>query len=808
MAVNQMTVEVERNPITYTVEYKATWAADWTPDANLFPTSVQFALAPKIPTATVISDYGRVHTLGSGYEDVIPLDLAGNFIKITMNKKNDAGDTDTILWYGYCPAPADRIDGAGAVSDDTALTKGRTTYSCYGLEWFNKTVKRVLPFNSTDDQRRDMVIGNRSVAEGGASGVYEFAPENDAEDDWTGLDVVEHLLYNWKDQTGDVFAFDVISGIGTAAAELANIKGVWNFEGKNYYQAIAEIINPGNAFSFYVDVNETGTDTAQINVVPVVDTDITEGAETIVTANTTTVGLQLDTNPKIARNGATVRHLDNQHYDEIEVRGGPLRVAFTISTDITYNTDSVMDEGWSSEDETTYENAADDEARAVEDLESVFTRFTMPLDWNGLASGEIVLPQIDEDTGLVDPLLKQNYYLRNRVFDRTLPWNEIDNEKQPRRPFAVYIDSDDVWHRTEKPGDEEISPVGMKVLDDSLGIQLSTGSKPNHLIAENTFSGSSDVDPQWDYKTVLATVSMQTEENTRIVLTSPTPEPGELTRRKVINVPHLQVWYVVPNTVKSIDPSQTGEDGLVLNEEGEYTRDDTEKMLRIATLAQSFFGKKRQLVDVLYKSPDFDLGNPLGFFISETQTGEASQPIDTIISEIVYTLDTNSQTQQLKTSFFKINFQKIGRISGGSGLFGGRGFGRHVADEMANIPVRFGAAGGGSGWTPFYFAASKKDDTNVTITDGRRRAGADMSTVGGDDITVGATGYIYYELLYNGAYTQKFEWNAAPATQADEPGDVRAFREDICKVTVTDGKISKVEQIWPGHVIGVDGRSV
>jgi len=698
------------NPITWTVQYKSSWGDAWsTADPHLVPTEVQFALAPTVPRATIIRNFGDVSRLGVGESVVEPLDLTGKFIKIRLSQIDSDGATDDKDWYGYCPDPTDLYEGTRHEDKyDADVSTGLTTYNCYGLEWFLRDSivnlcimkepgegtrgienNRVIPFNFTDGDRYGKVKGNRSTDK--SNGIYEFSPDTDEE--WTGEDVVEHLLEAWYLQSGEIFRFE-LQYVGHAA-ELQNIEGSWNFDGVNFYQAIFSIIGPSNAFSFRVTVDEDESpDVAKILVYPTVSSDVVdEASDVIVTALENKYVLNLDTDSQIAKNGASIQYLSANHFDEIEVRGDWLRTAFTLATGdretTVYGWPRVLKEGWDSVDKAAYD-AADDDGRRTEDNGSVYRRFVVDEDWDGMTSQTSLtdaIPRIDTDTGKVNTTVQQNFFMKNRVFGRTLPWNDIDNESQPRAPFAFWFDETGKWNMIDNPAGD-YTGLGLAMLDDELGVKIVTGSNLGHIAAKNEFEDDSDKDPEWDYNDMFVTVSLQTDERARVIVSAPDAEPGQVKRTKVINMPQLAVWWICPNTVKSIDPSQTDLNGLVLSESaGEYSRDDSDKLLRAAILAKELYGRKRQVLNITYDSPFID--DMVGSFVEEVQAGQTTEPVETIISDITYRLQRNQQQLILKTSFFEFDLNKIfGRRGSSSSMISGNPFGKPNFDELANIPSR------------------------------------------------------------------------------------------------------------------------
>lgn len=818
-------------PISWEIQYKSTWAESWgNVDENLILVSCQFSMAPIMPRATIIRYLGQTQRLSQSVRASVvqPLDLSGKFVRIRLIQ-----DSNERFWYGYCPDPVDNYEGTRDVGG-TDVTTGITTYNCYGMEWFlrdtvikqciigdgtsrDKNSNRVLPFNFNISARYEKTVGNRSLTQN-SSGVYEFSSANDAVE-WTGGDVVKHMLEVFKRQTGSVveFALTSFTFAGSAESELNNIKGSWDFDGLNFYDAIQRIIGPENAFGFYVEVNQT-SGIAQINVCPSVSEAILdESSNTIVTPASTFYVMDLDSDSRINRDQCTLRYLSSNHYDKIEVRGDWLRVAFTLACGNQGGTFTqefwprVLKEGWTSAQATAYD-AADDKQRRTDEYTSVYRRFVIENDWNGNtgpSSAVNVFPVIKESDGSVDTAVSQKIFLKNRVLDRTLPWADIDNESQPRKPFVIWIDEDDQWRYMDNPG-SDWTALGLDILDNQLGIKINTASKLNHIAARNRFSATSDQDPEWDYTNMFATVSMRTDERVRVVVDAPDPEPGEIERVKIVDLPQYALWWIAPNTVKNINTTSTGVNALdKVASGGEIARDDTAQLLRAAQLLKELYGRKRQILDVVYDSPDLD--EMLGFFVDEVTASQTTEAVKTQITNEVYRFETDRQSKRVNTSFSEFNVSGLLGRTGRPTSINNFGF----SDELANIPARVPDTGGTSGGSdPFYFPATKLTDTTVQIGLGRYRYGKLMNTIGPVTKTIPTVDgryVIYFQALYDTSYAFSIEVgerNQNPDQSDETSPAARAWREEICEVTVANNVISSVKTIWPGHVMSIEGRLV
>jgi hypothetical protein len=816
-------------PITWVVSYRAAWGDEWTVATDLHPTEVTFALAPAMPTATLVRDYGRVWELGASNSPrtVLTLDLRGKYIRIQLIETQADGTQRSMYWYGYCPAPVDKIDGTRSVWIDGAaedVAKGQTTFTCYALEWLlqeaifrqaeartaagtYQTVLHGMTFNGWSKRRVGFLDGNRSYDVKTGTTVYVFSGESNRVL-WTALDVLNYLLYQWYVDTGSKLLWEVVG-----AEDLDNLYDVWEFDGLSYLEALQRLINPGLGLTFYVDVN-TETNKARINVVSVSEEDILdEDEEVLVTGNGTSLSLE------VARSGGirdcTVKHLEMAHYDSVEVRGAPLRVMFTVAGSLaaTLYSNAVLQNDWTADLETAYKAATDAQRRGMEKYEAVYCRLKLAETWNQYANLAIATPKIDPLTGQVKlPLEKAAWYPWDKSFDRVLPLK--DDQGQWRKPFAIWSEDNLNFRRMDRPGDN-LKAQGLTVLDNALGIQLEPHSQPNHIVAKNVFTNASDVTPEWDYRRLLATLSVYTDEPVRVSLATAVAEPGELTRVKVIEMPWAEVWYVIPGTIKDFDPAQSGAAAFSVadNTTGEYARDDSAKLRQAAYLAKHWYGRVRQILELTYGVP-YCLDTLLGVMVTDLANGEATVPVNTVLSELRYNLGAERQTLLVRTSFYQLDISRLLRPKGRSGGSFRRAGGYDGSAELCHIPSRIGSAGGGSVYTGQFAVVLKAGTTNtVTVGAGRIVAGTTVSTVAATDNTPsGAAGtyYLYSESYFTTSWVHGYASSTTYPTQAVKTVssvDYPCFRKLIAELTWSGTAVTAIMQQQYGE-IHIAGRSV
>lgn len=668
--------------VTATLYWRALRSDPWTQATSAVEVlSATFCLAPDTPTCRFRLRYGFIHQAGlygAGGVVVAPSDFRGKWIRVDVYD----GST-TVTWYGYCPTAEEDIAKAATVptgsSAGAALATGDATFTAYGTEFFLKNTtmdrcyverngslvehRRILGFNREDRKRNEQVVGNRSTAAVG--GYYGFHQSDTNQ--WTALTALQHVLLCLYQQTG------ISVSLAGQYAYLANVVEAWSgLEGKTYYEILSAILKPSRGFAWYL------WDTV-LTVVSISDAAV--GA--LIPANANVVSLTLDGSYGMAK--ATIKHLDNVHFDYIVVRGERLRVMFTIK-DAT----GFMVPGYTGAEVTTYQALTDDDI-GNEQYDHIFCRLVMPDDWNGCyASGDVVIPRWDPVGAAPDWLNPQNLLMRDLCLDRTIPMFEPDS-KQPRKPM-VWFEHDGSYYRADDPDSDAFKGCTISVLDDGVGIKL----RPQypHYWGLNHYVGASKKPAVADWAKIEATVSMYTDEFVRVQVSALEAEPGEIVRTKVIDVPGCHYWVAAPYTTISWDatgPTQTGVPVVY--------RNDVPYLQTIAALARVWYGRRRAELDVEYSR--LVIFNRLGHVIKEAYSGGIVTPAGTILSKIAY--DFADQRTQFSTEWGDLDlaaFASSRRRGGGNHRREDDGAGSRVQaleDDACVTPVLFGGGGGGGG---------------------------------------------------------------------------------------------------------------
>lgn len=198
------TVGAVRGQTVYT---RANWIDDWVLNATLTAVQATWSVAPSIPSATLVFDYGRIREPGptATFEDVSKLAIGRNYVRIVYQSEGDSWD-----WVGFVDIDSDEIFG-------TDKFGGRQTIIAYGIEklladhvidrtvWGTTshgetTVYKSGPaglatFNKDGRGNRHKTIGpapeNAFIFGMNASSFYRGREELK---DWNSSQIIEHLL--------------------------------------------------------------------------------------------------------------------------------------------------------------------------------------------------------------------------------------------------------------------------------------------------------------------------------------------------------------------------------------------------------------------------------------------------------------------------------------------------------------------------------------------------------------------------------------------------------------------------------------
>lgn len=249
-----------------------------------------------------------------------------------------------------------------------------------------------------------------------------------------------------------------------------------------------------------------------------------------------------------------------------------------------------------------------------------------------------LLALAEDGAGSYDFAAAQAVYpaLTNTLFEvhdngsNLITWTEIATGLTDNPPKYFQMD------RAEQL---DYPPMSIRMGDS--GMKIVIKSQANHVFAfGHEEGGTFDVDPQFDYLTLAATVFFETAVMPRVIIPIFTNivrnEDGTITTQSspigkqiYIRVPGKEVWVAADYTVTGLD----GEDLVFYNGGSRgILRDDTGDLRAVAMLAYVWYYQQRASVDMTIQNqlPFFQVGD----LIRSTLSGWSFQRIGTCVTSI------------------------------------------------------------------------------------------------------------------------------------------------------------------------------
>lgn len=627
------------------VEIKPTWGASWGLATDLVLQSASLNAGSREPgQATILKRYGAVKTpFDGGVGTYAPDDLARWWVRVVIDGVvvwvgRVLGETRTI--YGSAPTPGGRqlftaYDGVkllDQIAVDTML-------------WLEDGVERRLgwrlPFN-----RRDVTlqtVGNRSSSTSGGSFVFG------GEELWTFRQAAEYLLFRFADDSANGGPAWGLSGQLDAIDELVDAVDVG--PGDTVLTVLRRLLRPEWGLDFAVVPIDDGF---VVNVFTLADFDTTFAGVTI-PANPASVDLFASqtvslTSPQYVRS-------QQKLYDTIVVRGQRIVVATTLRA-----SDATLVPKWSDELETEYQEAPgtvlagvgfsgelQDAFRTADRFERVYSAFGAPAGWDLAAAG--AAPLFDDLGELTPGAVADFQTATRRTLPRTPLREGVDYSTTPptdRNPAGVEPEfaRPRVWILDDRSGTYvpvESQDIAVSVPQLDWGVLLS--ARPNHRIAKGVFAGLTDYLPEFDYRTLIATVAFETDQAIEMRIALPagsTPTGGVLE----IPVDDAEAWVLAPNTVIGMSP--TGQP-VTSGTTARVLRNDAPRLALAAAGAISRYYVERARGSVEWRGL-YAFADLLGVVLGIIESGATAQPVRGPITSIVWDNGESPRTR-LKAGF-------------------------------------------------------------------------------------------------------------------------------------------------------------
>jgi hypothetical protein len=614
---------------------RPTWQSNWSLQPYITPLSVVRACAPQVDRAVLRLHWGTgVWENGVSMVDAVNMpDITNHYVKITSDDAATPTD-ETVIFIGI----VGQIETNPLGQTYTGTRSADQKFMAYGLETLleqriqksqiltnggtRSEIKHVQSFNRR--AAGGEIQGNRSTgrhaatsarADGAATFLFDVdSTDIDATDVWTNRDIIEYILaYNQlpDEPGGPWFGFAPATGVG---AYLDQLVDVWDVSKLTTRQVFNAICNRARGLTWFIDY-DPNTEKTNIRIKPMLDEELEIDGITV-PANAEPVPIDLwgsgqNTQVKIKQD-------DTQRFDTIIVAGSNIKICGTWDY-----SDGDLAIGWTSTLETAYKNASkdvtgygalsttaqallNDQFRATDRFNNVYTLFRVPASWTWTLDTENAAPTWDRVAAVLDPATTAGYWNGAKRFLPRLPFKEgfdysstaassenvSGSDAEFRRPFAFAQNADDEWVYLDKIA---ATPAAVRILQTEMGVQVRF--KPPYIFSGTSKTGfepggwTEDLaDYGIPYTTLKLTAMVETDETFEIETVLQTKEYN---RTKTITIPNAELWYIVPGTTIDIDDAGAeiaygGTDPII--------RNDVEKLKAVAAAAASWYAKTRYKV--------------------------------------------------------------------------------------------------------------------------------------------------------------------------------------------------------------------
>jgi len=505
--------------------------------------------------------------------------------------------------------------------------------------WTVNTARKLIQWvpDMNDRDKRGWLVGNRSDDEDAELGVYLYG----AKAIWSNLDYLRYVIKVFLDDpTG------VRWTVGGQTDVIEFLQTTLNFgTTQTLDRVIRELVPTNHGVDYCILPTEDGF---EITIFAICPSSVTFGSTTL-PANANNVTVETGTS---AQNIQTRVAYSNEHgYSRLYVLGKRVTVCCSLyaseartpegSTDLA----GTLEAKWDSAVEWEYE-AADDEGRQSDKFDSVYQNYGAPSDWTWNADG--ALPLID-DEGVYDADATPPDYQQSvrrtlhalplkEYYDYTQdpPTNNAPEGYEPNyMPVTVWVGYERTGYGSElhyRPAHE----LGMSVSVSQTDWGIHLGCSPNHIIAQDIFTGTAEVDPLYKWTRTIATIALESDQRFGFRLEDPAakPEDGLL----AISVDDAELWYLAPYTMLGTDatnaPIFSGAEPIIL-------RNDASRLTLVAAgaVARYFVGRKKAEITAKTLMPWAEI---LSYNLAYIGTAGALEAVGCPVTQITWHADGKS----------------------------------------------------------------------------------------------------------------------------------------------------------------------
>lgn len=641
------------------------WTDDWVWLPFMFCTEAKESLAPSMPSATLVANFGSIARAEFGsYTIWNPYFVNGAYVKVVAFTRWSRAN----IWYGV-------IDTETVVPHgNTNFPQGQQTYTAYGLEHLlNRRpmfgsytdngvgsgvtfCDRSVIFNKARDRGTSTIEGNKSGVNSNAFGTLGT--------EWSNLDVLNYIGTRWINVNSSI-TFNLAGFTGV----LDDIIERHDFHGLTPYDGIERLIDRKRGISWrvVVDANEN----VYIRIFSLFSEAISsDGFSMPANANQTNVSFG-----GLANVETDITFDNTTTFDRIVVLGGPIYSMFTLSY-----TDATLVKDWTTGQEDDYAEGTGTEAdsaelhdgeRNTDKFEKVYSRHRVPTSWDWFAGdGEggtqvNATPYVSEG-GYVSGDLLANVYNTGKRFERELPLEvegTASTNPEYRAPFALLEieDPDDslltIWVYAENMDVHGLKRIDLRMADNDLAVELR--SVIPHIMGENHFdvtdvgTNETNFTPEIDYTTLLVTVFAKTDGHLKVDTANLGFAGWDVGRTKLIEIPDAIAHYIVPGTVTDVTDG-----ALVKDATGGLERDDSERLRTAMLRAMAWYGTPRAKMG--YELGAFTTFLFAGAMVRGMWGSEGWTNINTTVSRRVWRWtpgpNGTKQTTSVVTNFEELDF--------------------------------------------------------------------------------------------------------------------------------------------------------
>jgi hypothetical protein len=658
---------------------RSRWSNAWALNVKLVAVQATWSVAPSIPSATLVFDYGSIKEPGTGaFVAVSKLSVGRHYVRI-LYTDDAAGSWD---WVGFFDIDDDTIFGTDQFS-------GRQVLTAYGIEKIladhaiDKTVfaEKVAGELTTKEAVYAATFNRDGNGNRNANKTWGLAPDVsfvfepnlfDYGDLWTSADIVEHLL-TWhtpRDEAGEKQIAIVFDSANVATWD----HPVLDTSQQSTYSLIERLIDRRRLMVWWLEYNPTS------DVMMWKSTSLASAAIPLTVpgspefpANANKVDINFDQDQFTQ---ATIRR-EFDRYHKVIARGAR-RVSVGSFSEVDgtilpyssyYNTGNLglyvfagsTSDGYSglTRDEKQRLNA---KVRADPKLENVYSFWIIPYEWEGqVRDGEQGIEPKDLFPDAPDFYYPEMFVLPELPLLAGIDYSgdpaiveEPKEDAQEIGPLVV-LKIGDKWVKAEHIGSAAMSESFGSVTDghaktnpdwslmvyvpsESHGVRLKVVGKPQYFIAYSSTSGlsplSEDVPAHSgidfdDYGiATLAVLDPRYAEGTDGIAVVDI----DILRTKILWLgDNYQQVYIAPQTVVGVD-----EEGALERSDGGYLRDDTDLLESIAKIAADWYTIDRRILDLRTTRLIDAATIGLGYMIENigNPAGSHSEAINSVITQI------------------------------------------------------------------------------------------------------------------------------------------------------------------------------